>query len=83
MSDLYTTTATITDKRTLILDKALPLAAGRVRVTIENLSEAALSTPFLVKLQAIHQMLADGGHQPHSKEVIDVQIRIERDSWGE
>ncbi|MCP5096267.1 MAG: hypothetical protein GY943_12005 [Chloroflexi bacterium] len=82
MADLYITTATLTNKNTLVLDEALPLV-GRVRVTIEELPEAKKTVPFLAKLQAIHQTLTDSGYQSRSKEAIDAQIHSERDSWGE
>ncbi|VAW30996.1 hypothetical protein MNBD_CHLOROFLEXI01-5071 [hydrothermal vent metagenome] len=84
MTDLYITTATLTNKKNLILDEALPLVSGRVRVTIEELPKIQMAaSSFLAKLQAIHQALEDSGYRPRSKEVIDAQIRAERDSWGE
>lgn len=81
MSETYITTATFANKKTLILDKSLPLA-GRVRVTIEELPEKK-PAPFLVKLNAIHQALANSNYQQRSKEIIDKQIHEERNSWGE
>ena len=83
MIDPYVTTATLTNKKTLILDKALPHLPRRVRVTIEELPKAQMTPSFLVKLRAIQQTLAKSGYQSRSKEVIDAQIRAERDSWGE
>ena len=84
MADLYITTATLTNKKNLILDEALPLMSGRVRVTIEELPEAQMAAvSFLTKLQAIHQALAESGYQPRNKEMIDAQIHAERDSWEE
>jgi len=82
MSETYITTATVSNKKTLILDKSLPLA-GRVRVTIEELPEEKPETSFLAKLQVIHQALLNSGYQQRSKDVIDSQIREERESWGE
>jgi len=46
MTEPYITTATLTNKKTLILDKALPHIARRVRVTIEELPEAQMATSF-------------------------------------
>jgi len=83
MSTLYTTTATLADRNTLILDNALPLTVKRVRVTIEDMSAATADASFLLKLQAIHQMLADSDYQSRSQEAIDKQIRAERESWDE
>jgi hypothetical protein len=83
MINSYTTTATLSYKKTLILDEPIPLAGGRVRVTVEQLPEALLGTAFLVKLRAIHQRLRESGYQSRSKEEIDAQIKAERDSWEE
>ena len=83
MSEPYTTTATLTNKKTLILDEALSDVPRRVRVTIEDLPETQMTASFLVKLQAIHQSLTNSGYQPCSKKAIDAQIREERNSWGE
>jgi len=54
-----------------------------VRVTIEDMSAATADASFLLKLQAIHQMLADSDYQSRSQEAIDKQIRAERESWDE
>jgi len=83
MGDSYTTTATLSNKKTLILDEPVPLTVGRVRVTIEQLPEALSGTAFLVKLLAIHQRMRESGYRSRSKEEIDAQIRAERDSWEE
>lgn len=85
MGNIYVTTATLTDKRTLILDEPLPRLSKRVRLTIEEykaLPKAQEAAPFLTKLQSIHQTLSASGYQPRSKKAIDAQIREERDSWG-
>lgn len=83
MSDSYTTTATLSNKKTLILDEPVPLIGGRVRVTIEQLPEALSSTAFLAKLRAIHQRLRESGYRSRSREEIDAQVKAERDSWEE
>lgn len=80
MTDTYSTTATLINEKTVILDEALPIS-GRVRVTIEALPDKQKTTSFLAKLQAIHQALADSGYQPRTKEVIDAQIQTEREIW--
>ncbi len=82
MSDSYTTTATLTGNKTLILDESLPLA-GRVRVTVEELTESEQKNAFLAKLKAIHQSLANSGYQPRSKAAVELQIREERAIWDE
>ncbi len=83
MSGSYSMTATLTNKKTLLLDEALPIVPGRVRVTIEELPKAQMAASFLTKLQAIHQTLTDSGYQSRNKETIDAQIHAERDSWEE
>lgn len=83
MADSYIMTATLTNKKTLLLDEALPLVPGRVRVTIEELPQTQMATSFLTKLNSIHQALADSGYQPRNKEAIDAQIRAERECWEE
>jgi hypothetical protein len=83
MAEPYVTTATLTNKKTLILDEAAPDISRRVRVTIEELPEVQMAASFLVKLQAIQQALVESDYQPRGKKAIDTQIREERDSWGE
>ena len=84
MINAYITTATLTNKRTLILDEPLSRTSKRVRVTIEDydaLPIAVAGSVFLDKLQSIHQELVATGYQSRSKEMIDSDIRAERDSW--
>jgi hypothetical protein len=86
MNQTYVTTATLTGRQTILLDDALPLpVTGRVRVTIEigQLPEVHLASSFLLKLQAIHQALAQSGYQPRTAEAINAQIRDERTDWDE
>jgi hypothetical protein len=83
MINSYTTTATLSNKKTLILDEPIPLTSGRVRVTVEQLPEVLSGTAFLVKLCAIHQRLRESGYRNRSKEELDAQIKAERDSWEE
>ena len=45
-----------------------------------NADQVAAS--FLQDLKAIHQSLQESGHRFRSKEDIDAQIQIERESWG-
>lgn len=82
MNDTYITTATLTGRKTLVLDDVLPVT-GRVRVTIEQLPEAQVAPSFLVKLQAIHHALAQSGYQPRTAEAINAQIHDERMGWDE
>ena len=80
----HVATATLTNRRTLILDEPLSRSFERVRLTIEKyeaLPIAVTATSFLAKLQNIHQELAASGHQSRSKEMVDADARAERDSW--
>lgn len=81
MSDLYTVTGTLSDERTVILDKSVPLSTGRVRVTVEALPTAQDSGDLLNKLKAIRQALRASGYRFRTKDEIDAQIQAERESW--
>ena len=83
MADSYTTTATLSNKKTLVLDEPVPMAGSRVRVTIEQLPETHSGVNLLERLSAIHQALQASGYRPRTREEIDAQIQAERDSWGE
>jgi hypothetical protein len=82
MLEHYTVTGALSNEWTIILDQPIPLPARNVRVTVVILTETQAQSPFLVKLEAIHQALRASGYQPRTKEQVDAQIRAERDSWG-
>ena len=44
MASQYTVTGTLSDQKTVILDEPISLPNGRVRITIEGLSEATFWT---------------------------------------
>lgn len=81
MSEHYTVTGTLSNKRMVMLDQPVPLPTGRVRVTVVTLPAPRSETTFLVKLEAIHQALRASGHYPRTREKVDAQIRAERESW--
>ena len=83
MSDYYTTTGTISDKNTLILDGPIPLPVGRVRITVERITPPPTGDNFLAKLHALQKTLQASGYRPRTKTEIDTQIQVERDSWDE
>lgn len=85
MSDIYETTAEFTDEKTLVLDEALPITGGRVRITLEPLAnaEAADSRDFLKRLQTIHQTLFDSGFIPPTRESVDQALNHARNQWDE
>jgi hypothetical protein len=80
-SQTYTTIGTLSDERTLRLDKPVPLPAGRVRITIEQLSSAPMGEDFLTRLRAIHATLRQAGHQSPTGEEVVERIQRERESW--
>ncbi len=83
MNDYYTTTGTISDKNTLILDGPIPLPVGRVRITVERIMVPPTGENFLAKLHTLQRALRASGYQSRTKSEIDGQIQAERDSWGE
>ncbi len=83
MNDYYTTTGTISDKNTLILDGPIPLPVGRVRITVERIMPPPTGEHFLTKLHALQKSLRASGYQSRTKTEIDDYIQAERDSWGE
>jgi hypothetical protein len=93
MTNAYIVTGTLTDRTTLKLDEALPLAEGKVRLTIEPLDEGKVrltaepvqtEKPTLQKvMEGIWARQAARGHVPRSPEEIEAQIREERESWGD
>ena len=77
----YTTTATLTNKRTLILDASPPLSTGRVRVTIEHLPLVSAESNFLARLEAIHARLLQSGYPSPTVSEVTARLQNERDSW--
>ncbi len=80
MVEHYTVTGTLSNERTVELDQPVPLPAGRVRVTVVTLPTTQSETPFLVKLEVIHQALHASGYRSRTREQVDAQIRAERES---
>ena len=79
----YITTATVTNKRTLVLDEIFPRIPKRVRVTLEALPTTKTNSSFLVKLKEIHKTLLHSEYQSRRKDEIDAELRAERNSWGD
>ena len=81
MSEPYTMSGTLSNEKVVILDKAVPLPPGRVRVTVEALPDDQPEGTFLTRLHVIRQALRDSGYHFRTKEEIDAQIQAERESW--
>ncbi len=80
-SELYTRTGTLSNPRTVVLDRPLALPPGRVRVVVEALPATMPERSWLEKLEEIRQALRQSGYHFRSREEIDAQIQIERDNW--
>jgi hypothetical protein len=82
MQSAYIVTGSVTDERTLRLDEALPVKAGKVRVTVEVLP--AEPGPALGEvLDRIHQGQQARGFVPPTRAAIDAYLQAERDSWDD
>jgi hypothetical protein len=82
MHNAYIVTGTLTDKRTVVLDEALPLTPTKVRLVVEPLSPASQS-PYQETVAEIRKHQQARGYQPPTKEEVDAYLRAERDSWEE
>ena len=83
MSDAYETTAVFTDEKTLVLDEKLPIAGGRVKITLEPLEAGARvsHTDFLTRLRSIHDTLLEAGFVPPTREAVDRELEESRSDW--
>jgi hypothetical protein len=81
MTNAYVVTGTLTDGKTVQLDEPLPVAAGKVRVTVEVVDPARPKQSLQEYLEELRQRQAARGHVPRSREEIDASLRAERESW--
>ena len=81
MNNTYIVTGTLTDERTVTLDEALPLTPMKVRLVVEPLRSVP-QRPYLEVMADIRQRQRARGHQPPTREEVDVYLQAERDSWG-
>jgi len=82
MTETYTVTGKLSDEKTVILDKPLPVKAGHVRVIVQSLSPSE-SGNFLGKLEEIRQFLANKGYKNRTKAEVDTDLAAERNSWND
>jgi hypothetical protein len=82
MHNAYVVTGIMSDSRTVTLDEPLPLAAARVRLVVEPVSEALPGT-YQQTIAAIRERQRSRGHRAPSREEVDAQLRAERESWPE
>ena len=81
MNNTYIVTGTLTDERTVTLDEALPLTPMKVRLVVGPLRPVP-QRPYLEVMADIRQRQRARGHQPPTREEVDVYLQAERDSWG-
>ncbi len=80
MSHTYHATGELIDAQTLKLDQPLPAPTGKVRVTVETMSEQV--RPDLKEyMEQIWEAQRRRGHVSRTKEEIDAYLNAERDSW--
>lgn len=82
MAQAYILTGTLQDAQTILLDEALPLASGRVRVTLEPLQPEARKS-YLEVIAGIRQRQRARGHQPRTREEVDADLSAERERLGD
>ena len=80
MQSAYIVTGLVADERTLKLDEALPVNAGKVRLTVEVLPVEAGPTLSEV-LGQIHEGQRARGYVPPTRAQVDAYLQAERDSW--
>lgn len=80
MTQAYVLTGHLENARSLALDEPLPLALGKVKVTVQPLPESKRQTAARV-LAEIWAANAEAGHVPPTKAEIDDYVEAERESW--
>jgi hypothetical protein len=81
MGETCTVTGVLSEGRTVILDEAVPLSSGPVRVTVETLPVGQYGREFISRLTAIREALYASGYRPRSRKEVDAQLETERTSW--
>jgi hypothetical protein len=68
---------------TLELDQKPNLSPGRVRVTVESVTEPARPERFWTMMEQIWKDLKASGHVPRSAEEVEAERQTFRDEWDE
>lgn len=76
----YIVTGTLTDAHTVALDEALPLSQMKVRLVVEPLLLASQRS-YQEVITEIRERQRARGHQPSTREEVDIYLQSERDSW--
>ena len=82
MQTAYIITGTLNDDQTVTLDEALPLKPMKVRLSVEPLAPTR-PRPHDEVVAEIWARQKARGHVPQTREEIDTDLQIERDSWNE
>ncbi len=81
MAETYTAIGKLSNEKTVVLEKALPIKEGQVRVIVQPLSPK--TGDFREKLAEIRNFLADSGYKNRTKTQIDADLTAERDAWDD
>jgi len=81
MEQAYVRTGELRDGRSLLLDEAVPLATGKVRVTVQQIAKPGGPRSHAEVLAEIHAQLKAAGHVPPTAEEVVQRIQAERNSW--
>ena len=79
MPESYTVTGTLRDDGFVVLDNRPPLAAGRVRLTVEPVVTPSPSLGNF--LDTIWEGQRTRGHVPPTRQQVDDYLEAERASW--
>lgn len=82
MQQAYVVTGTLTDGNKLVLDEALPVSEGQVRVIVEVVS-AAQKSKYLEVMEKIWDGQHQRGHKPPTAEEVAEFIRADRATWDD
>ncbi len=80
MAQVYQVTGELTDSCHVTLDEPIPLPAGKVTVTVEQIPGAS-KADLVAFERALRERQQARGHVPRTKEEIDAYLNAERDSW--
>ncbi len=81
MEQAYVLTGELRDGRSLLLDEAVPLAAGKVRVTVQQIAKPGPRRSHAEVLAEIHAQLKASGHVPPTVEEVALRIEEEQSLW--
>jgi hypothetical protein len=82
MQTVFAVTGTLEEGQIVRLDEPVPLAVGKVRLTVEAV-EAKPATSGEAFEKMLRERQRARGHQPRSKEELDAYLRAERASWDD